>query len=119
MMSSLKSFVVAQTFELFILFQKNYFQNCPGKIAIFEKQTTWPAEESITESSERSERSKSKRTMWRILNALIAVCRCKNQQGLAIHIGRMHKARPEPPKQDVNVNVIQIVNIFERCNLNN
>ena len=46
-------------------------------------------------------------------------CICKNQQGLAIHIGKMHKARPEPPKQDVNVNVIQIVNIFERCNLNN
>lgn len=46
-------------------------------------------------------------------------CICKNQQGLAIHIGKMHKARPEPPKQEVNVNVVQIVNIFERCNLNN
>lgn len=88
MMSSLKSFVVAQTFELFILLQKNYFQNCPGKIAIFEKQTTWPAEEGITESSERSERSESKRTMWRILNALIAVADARTSKGWLYILGK-------------------------------
>lgn len=85
MMSSLKSFVVAQTFELFILLQKNYFQNCPGKIAIFEKQTTWPAEEGITE---RSERSESKRTMWRILNALIAVAYARTSKGWLYILGK-------------------------------
>ena len=113
MMSSLKSFVVAQTFELFILLQKNCFQNCPGKI--------WEANNMARRGGYYREirEVRVQKDYVENIKCPHCGCICKNQQGLAIHIGKMHKARPEPPKQEVNVNVVQIVNIFERCNLNN
>ena len=40
---------------------------------------------------------------------------CKNDKGLAIHIGKMHKKPPEPPKQDINMNIF--VNNFGELNL--
>lgn len=65
-----------------------YYKKIIFRTAIFEKQTTWPAEEGITESSERSERSESKRTMWRILNALIAVADARTSKGWLYILGK-------------------------------
>lgn len=63
-------------------YKKIVFRTAQGK---FEKQTTWPAEEGITE---RSERSESKRTMWRILNALIAVAYVRTSKGWLYILGK-------------------------------
>ena len=113
MMSSLKSLMVAKTFELFILLQK-LFSELPREL-----RNIWEAN-NMARRGEYYREFREVRVQKDYVENIKCPhcgCRCKNQQGLAIHIGKMHKTRPEPPKQDVNVNVV--VNIFAQFNLNN
>lgn len=112
-----KIFYGSPNVRIVYIITKNLFSELPGEFC-----NIWEANNMASGGGyyrEVREVRVRKEYMGNNKNCPFAKCDaiCKNDKGLAIHIGKMHQKAPKPPKPDANVNYL--VNNFGQLNLNN